>query len=102
MPMVGVSTSAVMMFAIAAHRVHDAARDDGSPTALRADATVRIEAVGAGAFMVKEWVRDDYLDLVSNPDYWDKTKPGVDAVRVRLIADQQRPEPKPSRPARPT
>jgi len=59
-----------------------------SPTALKADPTgFGNKPVGAGPFMVKEYVRDDHLELVRNPDYWDKPKPYLDGITVKIIQD---------------
>lgn len=35
-------------------------------------------AVGNGPYMVSEWVPDERLVLVKNPDYWDEGKPYLD------------------------
>ncbi len=33
--------------------------------------------VGTGPYMVQKWVHNQYVDLVRNPDYWDKANAGV-------------------------
>ncbi len=43
-------------------------------------------AVGTGPFIFKEWIKDDRVTLVANPDYF-MGKPGVDQVVVRAIKD---------------
>ena len=47
--------------------------------------------VGAGPFMVDEYVRDDHLTLVRNPDYWDAPRPYLDEITFRpILVPQQR------------
>lgn len=43
--------------------------------------------VGTGPFRFKEWKRGDNLILERNPDYWDTSKPYLDRVVFRFIAD---------------
>ena len=45
--------------------------------------------VGAGPFSVEEYVRDDRLAMVRNPDYWDAPKPYLDELVFRPIVDDQ-------------
>ncbi|MBW8825805.1 MAG: ABC transporter substrate-binding protein [Acidobacteria bacterium] len=59
----------------------------GSPTALQADPDFRNNPVGAGPFMLKEWVHDDHLTLVRNPNYWDAPRPYVDKLVLKLMSD---------------
>jgi peptide/nickel transport system substrate-binding protein len=47
----------------------------------------RANAVGTGAFTVSEWVRDDHITFVKNPNYWDAGKPYLDKIIVTAIAD---------------
>ena len=42
--------------------------------------------VGTGPFMLSEWVKDDYIKLVSNPTYW-QGKPGIDTLLFRAIPE---------------
>ncbi|MGI5326937.1 ABC transporter substrate-binding protein [Actinomadura nitritigenes] len=59
-----------------------------SPTAIRKegkDFTNR--PVGAGPFMLKDWVRDDHMTLVRNPNYWEKGRPYLKTVIIKPIAD---------------
>jgi peptide/nickel transport system substrate-binding protein len=47
--------------------------------------------VGAGPFTVQEFVRDDHLTLVRNPNYWDAPRPYLDDVTFRpILVPQQR------------
>jgi len=43
--------------------------------------------VGTGPFMFQEWVKDDHITLVKNPNYWDKGKPYIDKLVFRVIKD---------------
>ncbi|KRE06889.1 hypothetical protein ASE63_23310 [Bosea sp. Root381] len=48
---------------------------------------INTKPIGSGPFLFKEWVRGSHVTLVRNPNYWDKTKPRVDQVTFRFIAD---------------
>jgi ABC-type transport system substrate-binding protein len=43
--------------------------------------------VGTGPYMLKEWVRQDHLTLVANPDYWGKA-PAIKTAVIRVIPQQ--------------
>lgn len=47
----------------------------------------RANAVGTGPFTVSEFVRDDHITFVKNPNYWQPGKPYLDKVILRAIAD---------------
>jgi peptide/nickel transport system substrate-binding protein len=49
---------------------------------------LRRTAVGTGPFVLQEWVPQSYLKARRNPDYWDKGKPYVDAVEIKVIPDE--------------
>ena len=49
---------------------------------------LRRTAVGTGPFVLQEWVPQSSLKAKRNPDYWDKGKPYVDAVELRVIPDE--------------
>ena len=43
--------------------------------------------VGAGAFRLKEWRRDEVVILERNPHYWEEGKPALDGVEWYKIVD---------------
>lgn len=47
----------------------------------------RANAVGTGPFTVAEWVRDDHIKFVKNPNYWRDGLPYLDAIEMRYISD---------------
>ena len=60
----------------------------GSPKALQENPTgFGTRPVGAGPMMLKEWVRDDHLDLVKNPDYFNAAHIYLDGIRYRAVPD---------------
>jgi peptide/nickel transport system substrate-binding protein len=61
----------------------------GSPTAFQkeGEATFNTQPVGAGPYMLKEWVRNDHATFVKNPNYWDAPRPYVDTVIYRPVTD---------------
>ncbi|MFD0661760.1 ABC transporter substrate-binding protein [Thermocatellispora tengchongensis] len=62
----------------------------GSPAAIKADPEgFRDKPVGAGPFMFKEWVKDDHLTLVKNPQYWQRGLPHLDGIEFKIIPDGQ-------------
>jgi peptide/nickel transport system substrate-binding protein len=62
--------------------------DDNSAEAADARKVwARAHCVGTGAFTVSEWVRDDHITFVKNPNYWEPGKPYLDKIIVTAIAD---------------
>jgi peptide/nickel transport system substrate-binding protein len=60
----------------------------GSPTAIEADPGAFANApVGAGPFVLQEWVRDDHMTLARNPDYFDPARPLLDTVIFKPMRD---------------
>lgn len=60
----------------------------GSPTAMEEEGEGFGEApVGAGPYMLEEWVRGDHMTLVRNPGYHGETH--VDEIVIRPITDEQ-------------
>lgn len=45
------------------------------------------QPIGTGPFKFKKWERGQYVELVRNPDYWDKGKPHLNRVIYRFIPD---------------
>ena len=43
--------------------------------------------VGTGPFRFKEWSRGSAIVVERNPDYWDKDKPYLDGIVMRIIPD---------------
>ncbi len=43
--------------------------------------------IGTGPFVFKEWKKGDFIRLERNANYWDKGKPYLDAIVVRIIPD---------------
>jgi peptide/nickel transport system substrate-binding protein len=61
----------------------------GSPTAIQtAGSNYNAKPVGAGPFMLKEWVRDDHMTMVRNPTYWNAPRPYLDSITFRPITDE--------------
>jgi peptide/nickel transport system substrate-binding protein len=60
----------------------------GSPTALKANAAAfDRKPVGAGPFLLKEWIPAVSQSWVRNPDYWQKGKPYIDDIEMKNIND---------------
>ncbi len=58
----------------------------GSPAAINADPrNWGAKPVGAGAYVVKEWVRDSSMTFVRNPNYYDKPRPYIDTIVYKII-----------------
>jgi ABC-type transport system substrate-binding protein len=62
-----------------------------SPTALAKYGTRYGSApestVGAGPFVLKEWVRGDHFTFAKNPGYWDAPRPYLDTVVIKAVPD---------------
>lgn len=43
--------------------------------------------IGTGPYIFKEFVKDNYIVLERNPNYWDAPKPYIDKIIVRFIPD---------------
>lgn len=43
--------------------------------------------VGTGPFIFQEWLRDDHITLVANPNYWEEGYPLVDELRFLNIPE---------------
>ena len=49
---------------------------------------LRRTAIGTGPFVLQEWIPQSHLKARKNPDYWDKSKPTVDAIEIKVIPDE--------------
>jgi len=47
----------------------------------------RTHIVGTGPFTLKEYVRDDHMTWVKNPNYWRKGRPYLDGIEYKYIPD---------------
>ncbi len=45
------------------------------------------QPIGAGPFILKEWKRGEYMDLVKNPNYWDAANITMDEIMIKTIVD---------------
>jgi peptide/nickel transport system substrate-binding protein len=62
----------------------------GSPTAIeQLGPDFGLKPVGAGPFLLTEWVQGSHTSFVRNPDYWDAPRPYVDEITVRMVTDEQ-------------
>jgi len=50
-------------------------------------AWARSHVVGTGPFTVSDWVRDDHITWVKNPNYWQPGKPYLDSITMKAITD---------------
>jgi peptide/nickel transport system substrate-binding protein len=63
----------------------------GSPTAITAagsQANYNTKPVGAGPFMLKQWVQGSQAILVRNPTYWNAPRPYLDSIIFTTITDE--------------
>tara|TARA_Y100000588_G_C14192028_1_gene898452 strand:- start:220 stop:1734 length:1515 start_codon:yes stop_codon:yes gene_type:complete len=51
--------------------------------------TLKSKPIGTGAFKFVEWAPNDKIVLKKNADYWDKGKPYLDNIIIRVIPDMQ-------------
>lgn len=45
--------------------------------------------VGTGPYMLSEWAKGKYIELVRNPKYWAKGLPKIDKVRFLILPEEQ-------------
>ncbi|NQT59926.1 MAG: ABC transporter substrate-binding protein [Bacteroidetes bacterium] len=55
--------------------------------AVEANGNLQKVAVGTGPFMLEEWIPDNSMTLVKNPDYFEAGAPAVDKVIFRVIPE---------------
>jgi peptide/nickel transport system substrate-binding protein len=61
----------------------------GSPTAINNDPQFRSRPVGAGPFIMKQWIQQTSITLTRNPNYWNAPRPYLDQVVFKIITDEQ-------------
>jgi peptide/nickel transport system substrate-binding protein len=60
----------------------------GSPTAIQAEGrSFSTKPIGAGPFLLKDWVRGVSMTFVRNPNYWQPGKPYLDEIDSKVIND---------------
>lgn len=59
-----------------------------SPKAVKEGTQDRVP-IGTGPYRFKEWLPNDRLVVVRNPNYWQKGKPHLDSVAFRTVPDMQ-------------
>jgi peptide/nickel transport system substrate-binding protein len=47
------------------------------------------DPVGAGPFVLGEWIRDDHISLKRNPKWFDAPKPYLDELSFRVVTDEE-------------
>jgi peptide/nickel transport system substrate-binding protein len=62
-----------------------------SPAAIQAAGSQYSSAtpVGAGPFLLKQWVRDSQMTLVRNPNYWQAPRPYLDQLIIKVVGDDK-------------
>lgn len=59
-----------------------------SPKALKAGPPAfDAKPIGAGPYTLKTWTRQDTIDLVKNPTYWDSPRPYLDTITLRTASE---------------
>ncbi|MDD3903450.1 MAG: ABC transporter substrate-binding protein [Sphaerochaeta sp.] len=56
--------------------------------AVEANGNLQRVAVGTGPYMLKEWVVDNSMTLVRNPNYFEKDLPATDTIIFRVIPEE--------------
>jgi len=63
----------------------------GSPTAITAagsQANYNSKPVGAGPFILKQWLQGSQATLVRNPTYWNAPRPYLDSIIFTTVTDE--------------
>jgi peptide/nickel transport system substrate-binding protein len=60
-----------------------------SPAAIQSGVDLNNQVVGAGPYLLEEWIRDDSIILERNPDWWDAPRPYFDRIILRTVIDNQ-------------
>jgi peptide/nickel transport system substrate-binding protein len=71
------------------HRVAQDLNWIASPTAVKSQgANYGTHPVGAGPFLLQNWVLNSQYTLVKNPNYWEQGHPYLDQIIIKVIPDQ--------------
>jgi peptide/nickel transport system substrate-binding protein len=60
-----------------------------SPTAFRGGTDLTSTAVGAGPFLLDQWLRDDRMVLTKNPDWKGSEGTYLDELTIRVLGDEE-------------
>jgi peptide/nickel transport system substrate-binding protein len=61
----------------------------GSPAAITAKGNnFASDPIGAGPFVLKNWVRDSQMVMVRNPTYWNAPRPYADQLIIKSFVDE--------------
>jgi peptide/nickel transport system substrate-binding protein len=58
-----------------------------SPAAIASGHDLANQPIGAGPFLLESWTRDDRMELVRNPDWFDAPRPYLDRLTIRVVTD---------------
>jgi peptide/nickel transport system substrate-binding protein len=47
-----------------------------------------LQPISNGPYIMEEWVQNDHLTFVRNPDYYEAGKPAIDEVLVKIVPDE--------------
>jgi peptide/nickel transport system substrate-binding protein len=63
----------------------------GSPTFIQSASAEDLtnSGVGAGPYTLDEWVRDDHMTLVANPDWTTTEGPYLETITLRVVGDEE-------------
>src|SRR5690606_11519437 len=62
---------------------------NASPTAVESGEDLTSKAVGAGPYLLTEWLRDDRMVLAKNPDWKGSDGPFLDKITLRVLGDEE-------------
>jgi peptide/nickel transport system substrate-binding protein len=60
-----------------------------SATAIASGHDLTSDPVGAGPFVLQQWLRDDHITMVRNPHWYDAPRPYLDQLTFRVVIDEQ-------------
>lgn len=47
-----------------------------------------MQPLSNGPYILQEWVQNDHLTFVRNPNYYEAGKPGIDEINVKIVPDE--------------